>query len=195
MENKDLQVHYQILWEKYLLLGEEALTREEQVARLTAFNSEINSFSSLVHQFMEEMTDQIVSRMGLQNAISDATINDSAFASFYSDQINFYRTWLNNFEQIIDKSANKCTIGLTVRQLLLLLRLAKDMELLPEPQLKPYLRFLQLNVRTPVQEALSYESLRKKYSEFELTTIRQIRQLLERMLRRLNHYQATHTNK
>ncbi|MFD2556579.1 MULTISPECIES: hypothetical protein [Sphingobacterium] len=191
MENGTLQKSYQELWSAFLHLQGHDIPQEEQKTRLAHFNKEILEFSAQFEQFLQQLFQEITVRAGMQEAIDLSLLKSEAYEAFFKDQLQFYRQWLNHFDQLLTHASGKCTMGLTSRQVLLFLRLARDMELLSEKQLKPYFYFLRANFRTTYQESLSYESIRKKYSQLDERTLKDVKHLLEKMLIKLSAYKTT----
>ncbi|MBL1411006.1 hypothetical protein [Sphingobacterium faecale] len=188
MSDTALQHQLQSIRSRLLELQNEgaAIDREKE---LLAFNGQIMEFMAALRQCCSDMQEQIDVRVELQDAVKLSGIKQAAYESFFQDQITFYRQWLSGFAELVHTDKGKCTVGLTVRQILLLLRLARDTGILAEQQLKPYFYFLQTSFRTNAQDSLSYESLRKKYSELDRYTIINLRRLLEEMLVQLKRYQ------
>lgn len=191
MENGTLQKSYQDLWSTFLHLHGHDIPQQEQKARLAHFNKEILEFSVQFEQFLQQLFQEITIRADMQEAIDISLLKSEAYEAFFKDQLQFYRQWLNQFDQLLTHASGKCTMGLTSRQVLLFLRLARDMELLSEKQLKPYFYFLSANFRTTYQESLSYESIRKKYSQLDERTLKDVEHLLEKMLIKLSAYKIT----
>ncbi len=189
MGSTALQYQLQSIWSRFVELQNEGATKDRNT-NLLAFNSQILEFMAALRKFSSDMQEQIDARIELQGAIKISGINHSAYESFYHDQIAFYRQWLSGFGEVMRTDKGKCAIGLTARQILFLLRLARDLGILAEQQLKPYFYFLQTNFKTNAQDNLSYESLRKKYSQLDQYTIVNVRRVLEEMLIQLKRYQA-----
>jgi len=188
MVSTALQCQFESIWSKFLELQNEAGIKERRTV-LLAFNKQIMEFVTALGHFCSDMQEQVDARIELQQTIEHSDINHTAYEGFYLDQIAFYRRWLSGFAELMPTGRAKCSIGLTARQMLLLLRLARDTGILAEQQLKPYFYFLQASFRTNAQDNLSYESLRKKYSQLDRYTIINVRKLLEEMLVQLKHYQ------
>ncbi len=188
MVSTALQDQLQRICSRLLELQNEVGMKERSVL-LLAFNTQIMEFMKALRRFCSDIQEQIDARIELQEAIAHSDINEAAYEGFYHDQITFYRQWLSGFSELMPTGKTKCTIGLTAQQILLLLRLARDTGILAEQQLKPYFYFLQTSFRTNAQDNLSYESLRKKYSQLDRYTIINVRKLLEEMLVQLKHYQ------
>lgn len=188
--NVPLQQQLKEIYADFMSLQEES-EGADRMKKLKKFNTQLSDFVKQVIQFIQDMQEQIQNRKKLQEIIEGAQVQPQTYEGFYKDQISFYRNCLNQFGQIKIQTRDKCTMALTAKQVLLLLRLARDTNILTEKQLKPYFYFLQTNFKTESQETLSYESLRKKYSQLDKSTITQVKNMLEAMLRILKHYQAT----
>lgn len=189
MDSHVLQQQFQEVWAAFTKLQEQLKNIDGQDS-MYVFSGKIAALSDQLMSFASQMNEEMVQRRKFQKVIDQVQLQPEAYNVFYTDQLRFYRVWLNRFAKGMTTAKEKCTIGLTVRQILLLLRLAKDTGILNETQLKPYFYFVQANFKTEVQQVLSYESLRKKYSQLDLQTIAKVKQLLEEMLRTLKQYQT-----
>lgn len=188
MDSNLLQQQFQEVWAEFLRLQQ--AKEEDKQKSMAAFGDKVAELSGQLLNFAKQMNDEILLRRDFQKAIAQTQLLPEAYNVFYTDQLSFYRAWLNRFAKGMTTGKEKCAIGLTARQILLLLRLAKDMGILSEKQLKPYFYFVQANFKTEIQQVLSYESLRKKYSQLDQHTLNKVKQMLEEMLQILKVYQT-----
>lgn len=188
MDKQTLQNQFRDIWASFSQMMDNGASFHDNAELLRSMNSDIAMFLSKFSAFLDHLAQQIEARRSLQEVMDKAGTPQQAYRIFYEDQIYFYQNWLSSLNFLMTDTQQKCTLGLTSRQILLFLRLAREMELLDQTQLKPYFYFLQNSFKTEFQEKLSYESLRKKYSQLDARTVKNTRNLLENMLRKLDGY-------
>jgi len=88
----------------------------------------------------------------------------------------------------MEPESQRCVVNISVRKMLMLLRLARDVELLPDDPLKHAFVFITKHFRTAQQEQISYESIRKKYSQMDSVAIAEVEGLLRECLKKLAEY-------
>lgn len=107
---------------------------------------------------------------------------------FWDDQLRFYDTWMNKWVEQTDPDGPRAVVSLTIKQLLILLRLARDVGVLQDAPLKHAFVFIVAHFRTTQQEQISHESIRKKYSQLDESTITEVEVLLQACLGNLAAY-------
>lgn len=190
MNSTTLKQQFQSICSQFADLQNENMTLEEMEVSLFKMNT---ALIVLINRVMSQSTllNEELRRRNEWNVAVDLTIMKAeAKRSFLNDQMRFYKEWMLKFELGFLQTNDRCSIGLTVKQLVLVLRLAKDIELIKSKQLKPYFLFLQAHFRTEMQDILSYESLRKKYSQLDKATMKKVKSKLEQMLQKLKEYMA-----
>lgn len=195
MEQQILSKCLQQLWQERQGLEDAERKRQRSVELLNDFNTSAHCFLKLIERLLARQSEELDSRMVLQQAVNCLSLEEQASSMFWNDQLAFYGNWLTVFEKELYADQDRCLLKLSVKELLVLLRLGKDLKLLGDSQLKQLFQFVSLHIRTERQEVLSYESLRKKYSQIDLETLRQVKKLLDRLSGQMNHYFALLSNK
>ncbi|WP_286863385.1 MULTISPECIES: hypothetical protein [Sphingobacterium] len=142
----------------------------------------------LLKEFAGYQSDLLLGRSELQSLLATSALSEEARQIWMADQLAFYKVWIANVGFQLAGLKETCTLKIASRELLLLMRLLKDMELVEQGSLKQMLTFVCTSFRTVNQEHLSYESLRKKYSDLDRSSILKVRKLLTNMSERLSTY-------
>src|SRR5690606_3454924 len=104
-------------------------------------------------------------------------------------------TWMNKWVEQIDPDGPRAVVSLTIKQLLILLRLAREVGVLQDAPLKHAFVFIAAHFRTTQQEHISYESIRKKYSQLDEATIIEVQILLQACLDKIAEYKKDYNLK
>jgi hypothetical protein len=195
MEEPILSKYFYQLRQKRHTLTEAKAAHKPSFELLEEFNASARIFLELIERLFKEQAKELDNRIGFQQAVSNMGLDEAAFLMFWRDQMSFYSSWLEDFDRQWYEDQERCLLKLSVKEMLMLLRLSKDLKLLGDSQLKQLFQFISLHFRTDKQEVLSYESLRKKYSQIDLETLRQVKNLLDKLSSRTNHYFALLSNK
>ncbi|GEM_PF-1450276 len=143
---------------------------------------------TLLKEFVDQQSEMLFARSELQSLLASSALSEEARRIWMADQLAFYKIWIANVGLQLAGLKETCTLKISSKELLLVLRLLKDMELVEQGSLKQMLTFVCTSFRTVNQEHLSYESLRKKYSDMDRNSILKVRKLLTNMSERLSAY-------
>ncbi|WP_028298208.1 hypothetical protein [Olivibacter sitiensis] len=183
------------LWQIWQKAESSGTTPASCAQLLDSLNTDAYRLLERLDALRQQQLHELQGRARLQRAMDGLPLDEEVFALFCKDQVSFYGRWLARFDSEFSAQGAHCALQLSAREILLVLRLAKDLQLLGDRPLKPLLQFVSLHLRTHRQEPLSYESLRKKYSQLDAETLRQVKQLLIKMNQRINHYFVLLSNK
>lgn len=155
----------------------------DQIHLMEQWNERAVSVLDTMHKELERCRQQLEDRMAMQRACRDVAWNESTFAVYRAEQVAFCQRWIRLCRQMWMAEDQRCKIHLTAAQIVLLVRLARETEILPDVALKQSFAFLSAHITTQKQQRLSYESLRKKYSEIDPKNLQAIRAVLQRLIR------------
>lgn len=145
-------------------------------------------FCTLLREFVNYQSDLLLVRSELQSLLAISPLSEEAKQIWMADQLAFYKVWIANVATQFSGLKDACTLKIASKELLLLLRVLRDLELIEQVSLKQMLGFICTSFRTVNQEHLSYESLRKKYSDIDQSSILKVRKLLMNMSDKLSAY-------
>lgn len=156
---------------------------------------EIERLHQRIEKLLEEvrhwsavMEQELQGRWDLQQLVRKSDWSGDALQLFWNDQLQFYESRLNQWMVQMEPESQRCVVNISVRKMLMLLRLARDIELLPDDPLKHAFVFITKHFRTAQQEQISYESIRKKYSQMDSVAIAEVEGLLRECLNKLAEY-------
>ncbi len=156
---------------------------------------EIERLHQRIEKLLEEvrhwsavMEQELQGRWDLQQLVRKSDWSGDALQLFWNDQLQFYESRLNQWMVQMEPESQRCVVNISVRKMLMLLRLARDVELLPDDPLKHAFVFITKHFRTAQQEQISYESIRKKYSQMDSVAIAEVEGLLRECLNKLAEY-------
>ena len=184
----NIQAAIGALREDCALLDQAQLAGDGGLLGLALLQEQCRDLCTLLKEFVEHHSNMLLVRSELQSLIATSALSEEARLIWMADQLAFYRVWIANVEDQLAGLKETCTLKIPSRELLLLLRLLKDMDLVEQGSLKQMLTFICASFRTVNQEHLSYESLRKKYSDMDRNSILKVRKLLTNMSERLSTY-------
>lgn len=141
-----------------------------------------------VRHWSAVMEQELQGRWDLQQLVRKSDWSGDALQLFWNDQLQFYESRLNQWMLQMEPESQRCVVNISVRKMLMLLRLARDVELLPDDPLKHAFVFITKHFRTAQQEQISYESIRKKYSQMDSVAIAEVEGLLRECLKKLAEY-------
>lgn len=141
-----------------------------------------------LRQWIAMMEYDLQARRHLQQLVRDADWNTEALQLFWNDQLGFFENWLGDWTEQTQPESQRCVVNISLRKTLILLRLARDVAVLPDVPLKHAFVFITEHFRTIQQEHISYESMRKKYSQLDMATITGVEDLLHQCLDKLTEY-------
>ena len=173
----------------------EQLVKTQIPAVLESYNESLHAFLENLERLLQHLRDDLAARQALQRTMNKTVMAEGAAQMFWQDQLHFYSQWLKTIDRQFYDDQDRCALRVTVKELLWLLRLLNDEQLIASHQLKQLFQFISLHMRTEKQELLSYESLRKKYSQLDVEVLRNVKTLLNTLLKRTNHYFALLSNK
>ncbi|MEN5435272.1 hypothetical protein ABE545_16680 [Sphingobacterium faecium] len=165
---------------------------EVSLHNITAFSNKCIDFIKLTNEFIDCRHLVLEARHELEQQLNVSLLTDMAKRIWLDDQLDFYTEWIQAVESQLSVSREPCVLYISAKELLLILRVMRDMELIDQVPLKNMFMFICDHFRTSNQEQLSFESLRKKYSDLDRTTILRVRKLLATMTDRLNTYKINH---
>jgi len=184
----NIQVAIGALREDCVLLDQAELAGDVGMPRLVQLEEKCMELCTLLKEFVDHQSDMLLARSELQSLLATSALSEEARQIWMADQLAFYKVWIANVGFQLAGLKETCTLKIPSKELLLLLRLLKDMELVEQGSLKQMLTFICSSFRTVNQERLSYESLRKKYSDMDRVSILKVRKLLTDMSERLSAY-------
>lgn len=131
-----------------------------------------------------QIAERLALRRQLQAAVGfDKEMPTGVRQMLATDQQAFYRQLLGEMLQFFTGSEQgRCvSFGISVEELLFFIRLLLDEKVMDVGALKSIFLFLSRHAQTPGSEALSYESLRKKYSSVGRAPRERVQRLLVRL--------------
>lgn len=155
---------------------------------LEIFHRRMEPFLEELRQWNVAMEQDLQGRRRLQELVQETDWDTDTLQLFWDDQLRFYDTWINKWVEQIDPEWPRAIVSLTIKQLLVLLRVARDVGVLQDAPLKHAFVFIAAHFRTTQQEQISYESIRKKYSQLDESTITEVEVLLQACLGNLAAY-------
>lgn len=155
---------------------------------LGVFHRRMEPFLDELRQWNVAMEQDLQGRRRLQELVQETDWDKDTLQLFWDDQLRFYDTWMNKWVEQIDPDGPRAVVSLTIKQLLILLRLARDVGVLHDAPLKHAFVFIAAHFRTTQQEQISYESIRKKYSQMDSVAIAEVEDLLRNCLDKLTEY-------
>ncbi len=141
-----------------------------------------------VRHWSAVMEHELQGRWDLQQLVRKTDLNGDALKLFWNDQLVFYENWLSKWIEQMDVDSRRCVVNMSMRKVLMLLRLARDVDIVPNAPLKYAFVFITKHLRTVHQEQISYESIRKKYSQLDEATISEVEILLHACLDKIAIY-------
>jgi len=184
----NIQVAIRALREDRALLDQDGVTKDSRMLGLVQLERRCTDFCTLLKEFESYQSDLLLARSELQSLLVTLPLGDDAMQFWMADQLTFYKGWIANVALQLSGLKDPCTLKIASKELLLLLRLLRDMDLVDQGSLKQMLNFVCASFRTVNQEHLSYESLRKKYSDMDRSSILKVRKLLMNMIDKLSTY-------
>lgn len=155
---------------------------------LEVFSRRTELFLEGFSQWNVAMEVDLQARRHLQQLVQKTDWDSEALQLFWNDQLRFYDTWMNKWVEQTAPESERCLVQVPLRKILLLLRLARDVDVLPDAPLKHAFVFIKKHLRTGHQENISYESIRKKYSQLDAVAIAEVEDLLHQSLDKLGEY-------
>jgi|GEM_PF-5681918 len=152
------------------------------------FHQRIVKLLEELRQWSAAMEQDLQGRRRLQELVQEKDWDKDTLQLFWDDQLRFYDTWMNKWVEQIDPDGPRAVVSLTIKQLLILLRLAREVGVLQDAPLKHAFVFIAAHFRTTQQEHISYESIRKKYSQMDSVAIAEVEDLLRNCLDKLTEY-------
>lgn len=183
MERKTIEDLYLRLADQLKVLRDGKDNMAAQIHLLDQWNEVAGSLIDMLLTELARFKQQLDDRMEMQRACLSVAWNESTFAIYRQEQVAFCQRWLRQYRQLWMPEHQRCTVHLTTAQIVLLVRLARETEILPDVALKQSFSFVSAYMATQKQERLSYESLRKKYSEIDLKNLMAVRAILERLMK------------
>ena len=184
----NIQAAIGVLREDCATLDQAELAGDGGMPGLVQLETKCKDLCTLLKEFVDQQSDVLLARSELQSLLTTSALSDEARQIWMADQLAFYKVWIGNVGFQLAGLKETCTLKIPSKELLLLLRLLKDMELVEQGSLKQMLTFVCASFRTVNQEHLSYESLRKKYSDMDRGSILKVRKLLTNMSEKLSTY-------
>lgn len=152
------------------------------------FHQRIEKLLEELRQWSAAMEHDLQGRRHLQQLVRKTDWSTDALQLFWNDQLGFYTSWIDNWLEQTEPVNRRCVVNISMRKMLILLRLARDVEVLPYDPLKHAFVFITKHFRTAQQEHISYESIRKKYSQMDSVAIAEVEDLLRNCLDKLTEY-------
>lgn len=152
------------------------------------FHQRIEKLLEELRKWSTAMEHDLQGRWHLQQLVRKTDWSTDALQLFWNDQLGFYASWIDKWLEQTEPVNQRCVVNISMRKMLMLLRLARDVEVLPDDPLKHAFVFITKYFRTAQQEYLSYESIRKKYSQMDEATITEVEVLLQACLGNLAAY-------
>ena len=152
------------------------------------FHQRIAKLLEELRQWSAAMEHDLEGRWHLQQLVRKTDWSTDALQLFWNDQLGFYASWIDNWLEQTEPVNQRCVVNISMRKMLMLLRLARDAEVLPDDPLKHAFVFITKYFRTAQQEHISYESIRKKYSQMDSVAIAEVEGLLRECLSKLAEY-------
>lgn len=162
---------------------------------LEVFHRRMELFLEELRQWNVTMEQDLQGRRRLQELVQETDWDTDTLQLFWDDQLRFYDTWMNKWVEQIDPDGPRAVVSLTIKQLLILLRLAREVGVLQDAPLKHAFVFIAAHFRTTQQEHISYESIRKKYSQLDEATISEVEILLQACLDKIAEYKKDYNLK
>lgn len=162
---------------------------------LEVFHRRMELFLEELRQWNVTMEQDLQGRRRLQELVQETDWDTDTLQLFWDDQLRFYDTWMNKWVEQIDPDGPRAVVSLTIKQLLILLRLAREVGVLQDAPLKHAFVFIAAHFRTTQQEHISYESIRKKYSQLDEATIIEVQILLQACLDKIAEYKKDYNLK
>ena len=184
----NIQAAIRALREDCALLDQDDLTVDSRMLGLGQLEKSCTDFCTLLKEFVGYQSDLLLVRSELQSLLTTSPLSEEAKQTWMADQLVFYKGWIANAAGQLSGLKDTCTLKISSKELLLLLRLLRDMDLVEQGSLKQMLGFVCASFRTVNQEHLSYESLRKKYSDMDRASILKVRKLLMNLSDKLSAY-------
>ncbi|MFD2966223.1 hypothetical protein [Sphingobacterium bambusae] len=166
------------------------LIEEDSLAlrHIADYRTQLEGFLLDISTFLDGKHKQLVSRGMLQNSLGDHFIAQESLQLFCIDQINFYKEWMLSMSLYIENPNYRCHLDISSREMLLIVRLLREVGLLQDSTIKSNIYFLKTFFATNKREYFSYESLRKKYSELDKRTLKKVRQNLVSLVELIDFY-------
>ena len=155
---------------------------------LEVFHRRMEPFLDELRQWNVAMEQDLQGRRRLQELVQEKDWDKDTLQLFWDDQLRFYDTWMNKWVEQMDVDSRRCVVNMSMRKVLMLLRLARDVDIVPNAPLKYAFVFITKHLRTVHQEQISYESIRKKYSQLDEATISEVEILLHACLDKIAVY-------
>jgi len=155
--------------------------------QVPTINSTVDDVLRTVEARHAQFSDRLLARQQLQAAIgADIDMPAAAKEMLATDQLAFYAELLGDMLYFFTGSERgRCVaFNLTVEELLFFVRLLLEEKVMDVETLKAVFLFLSRHARTSGSETLSYESLRKKYSNVGQNAKERVAALVERLARR-----------
>lgn len=179
---------FRILVRDYERLKAKELEEIDCWCELEAFHRKMEPFLEGLRQWNVAMEQDLQGRRHLQQLVQETDWDTDALQLFWDDQLRFYDTWINKWVEQMEPEGPRAIVSMTIKQLLVLLRIARDVGVLQDAPLKHAFVFITAHFRTPQQEQISYESIRKKYSQLDTVAIVEVEDLLYKSLDKLAEY-------
>lgn len=166
-----------------------------QPDRVWAILDKLNEHQLLLLNFIEDAMDrrrsELKSRVEVQQAMRKVDLDTKALQLFYKDQRRSYEGFLSEIRKEIDVRMSPCVTQLSAKQMLLMLRLFRELEIIPQAPLIEHVTHISRHFSTPNQKSLSAESLRKKYSKVDARIVGEVKEILQNMIAKLDEYNTS----
>ncbi len=168
------------------------LIEEDSLAlrHIADYRAQLEAFLRDISTFLDGQHKQLVSRGMLQNSLGEHFIAKESLQLFCIDQINFYKEWMLSMTLYIENPNYRCHLDISSREMLVMVRLLREVGLLPDSTIKSNIYFLKTFFATNKRKHFSYESLRKKYSELDKIILKRVRKNLVSLMERIDFYLA-----
>ncbi len=155
--------------------------------QLQLMNDTISEVLDAVSTQQRQFESRLATRRQLQAVLApEHDMPSEAKQMYVEDQLAFYRQLIGEMLTFFTGSEQgRCvSFSLTVEELLFFIRLLLEEKVMEAGALKPIFLFLSKHARTVGSDALSYESLRKKYSGVQAGAKRRVSELLSSLAKR-----------
>lgn len=186
--NGAIQVAVNTLVEDCSALESAIMVGNDMLTGLMQLEKKCLDLCTLFKEFMGCQSDLLMARVELQTQLSAVHMSDEAKQIWMVDQLAFYKVWVTDLQAQLTGRKDICTLKISSKELLLIARLLRDMDLFEQCSLKQMLGFICASFCTVNQQRLSYESMRKKYSDVDQGSILKVKKLLLDMSNRLSDY-------
>src|SRR5690606_38234751 len=119
---------------------------------LEVFHRRMEPFLDELRQWNVAMEQDLQGRRRLQELVQEKDWDKDTLQLFWDDQLRFYDTWMKKWVEQIDPDGPRAVVSLTIKQLLILLRLAREVDIVPNAPLKYAFVFITRHLRTVHQE-------------------------------------------